>query len=328
MGMCLKVCYNRRYKKLFSRLIMISIQTPLIQSQVLSQKTGATVWLKMESAQPSGSFKLRSICHACLHHQQHGAAKFISSSGGNAGIAVAYTGRQLGIPVTVVVPETTSARAKELIEQEGAEVIVHGASWTEANALAQSLIRDHAVFIHPFDDPLLWQGIAPMIDEVIAEGVRPTAVVLSVGGGSLLSGVVHGLQKHALSHIPIYAVETTGTASLHTAMQAKQWLKLPAVTGIATTLAAQQVCHNAFEISQTLNIQSVVVSDEDTVNACVDFLDDHRVLVEPACGASLSVLYQQKIQFHADDQILVVVCGGASITLDALLEYKKIFAVT
>lgn len=167
----------------------ISIQTPLIQSQVLSQKTGATVWLKMESAQPSGSFKLRSISHACLHHQQRGAEKLISSSGGNAGIAVAYTGRQLGIPVTVVVPETTSARAKELIAQEGAEVIVHGASWTQANALAQSFVMDKAVFIHPFDDALLWQGIVPMIDEVIATGVRPTAIVLSVGGGSLLSGV-------------------------------------------------------------------------------------------------------------------------------------------
>ena len=304
----------------------IYIQTPLIQSQPLSQKTGAIIWLKMENAQPSGSFKLRSISHACLHHQQQGAKKFISSSGGNAGIAVAYTGHQLGIPVTVVIPETTSARAKELIEQEGAEVIVHGASWTEANALAQSLVIDQAVFIHPFDDALLWQGIVSMIDEVIAEGVRPTAVVLSVGGGSLLSGVIQGLEKHTLSNIPIYAVETTGTASLHASMQEKQWVKLPAVTGIATTLGAQQVCQNAFDISQTRNIHSVVVSDAETVNACLNFVDDHRVLVEPACGASLSVLYQQKVQFKAQDQVLVIVCGGASITLNSLLNDAKTMA--
>ena len=307
-------------------MMSISIQTPLIQSQVLSQKTGATIWLKMESAQPSGSFKLRSISHACMYHQQQGAEKFISSSGGNAGIAVAYTGRKLGIPVTVVIPETTSTRAKELIEQEGAEVIVHGASWKEANALAQSFVVGKAVFIHPFDDELLWQGIMPMVDEVIAEGVRPTAIVLSVGGGSLLSGVAQALQKHGLTHIPIYAVETTGTASLHAAMHAKQWVKLPQVTGISTTLAAQQVCHNAFELSQKLNIQSVVVSDADTVHACLNFVDDHRVLVEPACGASLSVLYQQKIQFHADDQVLVIVCGGASITLKSLLAYADVMA--
>lgn len=118
-------------------------------------------------------------------------------------------------------------------------------------------------------------------------------------------------------------METTGTASLHAAMQAKQWVKLPKVTGIATTLAAQQVCHNAFELSQSLNIHSVVVSDAETVQACLNFVDDHRVLVEPTCGASLSVLYQNKIQFDSDDQVLVIVCGGASITLDTLRAYAE-----
>lgn len=224
--------------------------------------------------------------------------------------------------MTVVVPETTAQRARELIAQQGAEVIVHGASWTEANALAQSLLTQHDVFIHPFDHPLLWEGIIPMIDEVIADGVTPDAVVLSVGGGSLLSGVAAGLKKHGLAHIPIYAVETQGTASLHASIVAKQHVELDQVNGIATTLAAKKVCQNAFEVSQALEVRSLVVSDQDTVDACLKFVDDHRILVEPACGATLSVLYDQAIQFKPTDQVLVIVCGGAGITLETLQAFN------
>ncbi|ENU57232.1 Threonine dehydratase biosynthetic [Acinetobacter guillouiae MSP4-18] len=301
---------------------MLSIKTPLIQSLVLSQLNQCQVWLKMEALQPSASFKQRGISHACQKYFEQGAQRFISSSGGNAGLAVAYTGRQLGVPVTVVVPETTAQCARELIAQQGAEVIVHGASWTEANALAQSLLTQHDVFIHPFDHPLLWEGIIPMIDEVIADGVTPDAVVLSVGGGSLLSGVAAGLKKHGLAHIPIYAVETQGTASLHASIVAKQHVELDQVSGIATTLAAKKVCQNAFEVSQELEVRSLVVSDQDTVDACLKFVDDHRILVEPACGATLSVLYDQAIQFKPADQVLVIVCGGAGITLETLQAFN------
>lgn len=301
---------------------MLSIKTPLIQSLVLSQLNQCQVWLKMEALQPSASFKQRGISHACQKYFEQGAQRFISSSGGNAGLAVAYTGRQLGVPVTVVVPETTAQRARELIAQQGAEVIVHGASWTEANALAQSLLTQHDVFIHPFDHPLLWEGIIPMIDEVIADGVTPDAVVLSVGGGSLLSGVAAGLKKHGLAHIPIYAVETQGTASLHASIVAQQHVELDQVSGIATTLAAKKVCQNAFEVSQAFEVRSLVVSDQDTVDACLKFIDDHRILVEPACGATLSVLYDQAIQFKPTDQVLVIVCGGAGITLETLQAFN------
>ncbi|MFW1816930.1 pyridoxal-phosphate dependent enzyme [Acinetobacter guillouiae] len=301
---------------------MLSIKTPLIQSLVLSQLNQCQVWLKMEALQPSASFKQRGISHACQKYFEQGAQRFISSSGGNAGLAVAYTGRQLGVPVTVVVPETTAQRARELIAQQGAEVIVHGASWTEANALAQSLLTQHDVFIHPFDHPLLWEGIIPMIDEVIADGVTPDAVVLSVGGGSLLSGVAAGLKKHGLAHIPIYAIETQGTASLHASIVAQQHVELDQVSGIATTLAAKKVCQNAFEVSQAFEVRSLVVSDQDTVDACLKFIDDHRILVEPACGATLSVLYDQAIQFKPTDQVLVIVCGGAGITLETLQAFN------
>lgn len=133
----------------------LHLETPLLQSRPLSIRSGKNVWLKLDALQPSGSFKLRGVGAACEEYLRRGKKKFLSSSGGNAGLALAYAGRQLAVPVTVVVPETATARAKELIGQEGAEVIVHGASWNEANALAQSLIDADTAFVHPFDDELL-----------------------------------------------------------------------------------------------------------------------------------------------------------------------------
>lgn len=296
----------------------IAIRTPLIHSLPLSQHSGSHIWLKMESAQPTGSFKLRSAGHICRHYAEKGAKAFICSSGGNAGIAVAHSGRRMGLPVTVVVPETTSARARQLIEQEKAKLIVHGRIWSEANEYALSLASQEHIYIHPFDDPLLWDGISSLVDEVINDGLRPDAVILSVGGGSLLSGIVQGLEKHQLSHIPIYAVETEGTASLNAALKAGERISLDRVSGIATTLAASQVCENAFNVARRSDVRGMIVTDDEAVNACRRFLDDHRVLTEPACGVSLSMLYDRKIRFKPEDNVLVIVCGGASVTLESL----------
>src|SRR6185295_11406657 len=132
----------------------LHVETPLLESRPLSLAAGRAIWLKLESLQPSGSFKLRGIGLACETYYARGARRFICSSSGNAGLAVAYAGRKLSVPVTVVVPETATARAKEVLAQEGAEVIVHGASWQEANDLALSQVGPSDAFLHPFDDPL------------------------------------------------------------------------------------------------------------------------------------------------------------------------------
>lgn len=297
------------------------IKTPIIKSKTLSDLNNCDIWLKMESMQPSGSFKQRSIGNACLYYAQQGAKKFISSSGGNAGISVAYMGNSLSIPATIVVPKTTSQKAIDMMRQQGAEVIVHGDIWTEANELALQFVNSEAIYIHPFDDQHLWDGIVEIIDETIEAGVVPSAVVLSVGGGSLLSGISQGLSKHDLN-IPIYAVETEGTASLNTAIKMGQHIKLDKVTGVATTLAAQQVCKKAFELTQSKEIKGITVTDKEAIDACFKFLDDHRTLVEPACGATLATLYNQKINFSNSDNVLVIVCGGASISLKQLLKYS------
>lgn len=297
----------------------LHIETPALRSQALSRLIGTDVWLKLEALQPSGSFKLRGVGAVCERHALEGRRRLVCSSGGNAGIAVAYCGRMLGIPVTVYVPETTSLRARELIEQEGARVVVHGASWQEADALARTRIDADTAFVHPFDGQRLWQGHATLVDELARARIGFDVVITSVGGGGLLCGVVEGLRRNNLGHVPVIAVETEGADSLAQSMRAGERIELPAITSVATSLGARQVCHGAIEATRDHDIRSHVVSDLEAVEACLRFLDDHRLLVEPACGASLALAYGARPDALAGFRCpLIVVCGGATATAQQL----------
>ncbi len=304
----------------------IHIETPVLASRALSLSTGKNVSLKMEALQPSGSFKTRGIGHACETYKARGARRFISSSGGNAGYAVAYAGRMLETPVTVVVPATTSERARHLIRSEGAEVLVHGESWMEANARALELMTPDDAFIHPFDDPLLWQGHASMIDELARQGERPDLVVCSVGGGGLLCGVVLGLQRNGWGSVPVIAAETAGADSYAQALRAGAPVLLPGISSIATSLGARQVCDRAHALAQEHAIESVVVSDAAAVAACEQILLEHRVLVEPACGASVAALHGASALLRQARSVVVILCGGVGVTAGQLAQWSAQFA--
>ena len=302
----------------------LHIQTPLVESHPLSDKSGHSVWLKMETAQPSGSFKTRGIGHACEEYFRRGARRFISSSGGNAGLAVAFAGRNLSVPVIIVVPETASKRARELMALEGAEVVVQGKSLSEANAFALSLVQPCDAFLHPFDDPLIWTGHASIIDEVVDAGLKPDVIVLSVGGGGLLCGVIEGLNRKEWQDIPIIAVETMGADSFAQALSAGALVELPRISSIATTLGASMVCKQALEYSRKHRIESVVLPDKLAVSACLQFLQDHHTVVEPACGAALAAVYEKVPALSGHKKVLIIVCGGVSTTVDQLHEWSAV----
>ncbi len=299
----------------------LHIETPLFESRPISIRASRRIWLKLDALQPPGSFKIRGIGAACQEYVRRGAKRLISSSGGNAGIAVAYAGRHLSVPVLIVVPETTSDRAKALIRQEGAEVVVHGDSWQEANELAISTVGQSDVLIHPFDDPLVWRGHSTLIDEVARSGIKPDALIVSVGGGGLLCGLVEGLRRAGWSDVPVIAVETEGADSLAQSVRAGHRVELPAITSLAITLGAKKVCERAFDCTRDHPLRSLVVSDRAAVSACQRFLDDHRIVVEPACGASLAAVYDRAPELEDFESVLVVVCGGATTTLEQLREW-------
>ncbi len=302
----------------------LHIETPLIESVPLSAGVQGNVWLKMEALQPSGSFKLRGIGYACQEYIREGAKSFISSSGGNAGVAVAYAGRKLGIPVTVVVPETTSQQALEVLRQEEAQVKIHGRTWQEAHTYALQLSEEsHAAYLHPFDNPLIWTGHATVIDEVRQSGIVPDVVVLSVGGGGLLCGIIEGLRRNDMAHVPILAVETEGADSLGASLRAGQHVEIEDITSIATTLGAKKVASAAYEWCYRHEVASHVVSDREAVTACLRFSQDHRLLVEPACGASLAALYEEADFLSGKQNILAIVCGGVGVTISQLEQWDS-----
>ncbi|WP_133407266.1 pyridoxal-phosphate dependent enzyme [Parashewanella tropica] len=297
----------------------LHINTPLIQSLTLGQRLNANVWLKMDAMQPSGSFKTRGIGHACQQYVKQGAKGFVSSSGGNAGLAVAYCGRKLNIPVTVYVPTTTKQRAIDLIETEGATVIVKGDNWAQAHACAIQDCSEDIRYVHPFDAPEIWQGHATVIDEVFEAGLKPDAVVLSVGGGGLLCGVVEGLKRNNVSNIPILAAETIGADSFAQACEAKELVDIKNITSIATSLGATQIAEQAFKYSNEYPITNYTVTDFEAVSGCKTLLEEHRVLTEPACGASVAAVLKTDDPFWQNKKnILVIVCGGVGVTTDQL----------
>lgn len=300
------------------------VETPLLESTPLSHLLRLPVFLKMEALQPSGSFKNRGIGHICSFYAKQGAKCLISSSGGNAGLAVAYSGRKLQIPVKVVVPTTTSSLMVEKIRLEKAEVIVKGKDWDEADNHAKSLLHEkESFYISPFDHPLIWEGHRTLIEEVFKTGLKPGAVILAVGGGGLLCGVLEGLHRVGWPDIPVIAVETEGAASFAASLQAGKVIKLKEINTIATSLGAKEISKTAFEWTKKHLIYSEVVTDRAAVEALLRFADDHRVLVEPACGAPLSLLYNQLPLLQQFSSLLLIVCGGSGVTREMVTSWQE-----
>jgi L-serine/L-threonine ammonia-lyase len=301
----------------------LHIRTPLIESLSLSKKWGRRVLLKLENLQPTGSFKIRGIGLLCQTGKSDGVEHFVSSSGGNAGYAAAYAAKQLGATITVFVPTTTPPDLRQRIELQGAEVKVAGDVWDETHQEALSLSGEiGALYISPFDHPLIWKGHSSLVDEIAEEIDKPDAVVLSVGGGGLLCGVVEGLQRHGWKDVPVIAVETEGTASFSASLRQGKLVTLKEVTGIAKSLGARTVARKAVEWAKRHPIQSVVVTDADAVSACIEFANEHRCLVEPACGASLSVAYNGKPILEEAETVVIVVCGGIGVDLARLRKWQ------
>ncbi len=287
-------------------------RTPLVRSLPGQARNGAPVWLKCENLQPTGSFKLRGMGALANRALAEGASELFSSSGGNAGYAVAYAGAALGLPVTVVVPGRTDARMQARIAATGARVVVHGDVWDDAHAHATELAtRARAPLVHPFDDPTIWEGHATLVHECATAMPRPPeAVIVAVGGGGLLCGVLQGLHDVGWTKSEVVAVETEGAASFAAAVAAGQPVTLDSINTVALTLGAKRVCDEAVAWVGRHPVTPWTCTDAEAVGGCAWFLDEHRMLVEPSCGAALAALGGPV----KDRETLVVVCGGAAVT--------------
>ncbi|XP_051828810.1 L-serine dehydratase/L-threonine deaminase isoform X3 [Antechinus flavipes] len=327
------------YSKSLKRGVIMSqeplhVKTPIRDSMALSKVAGTTVYLKMDSAQPSGSFKIRGIGHLCKTWAERGCEHFVCSSAGNAGMAAAYAARKLGIPATIVVPNTTPPLTIQKLKGEGAMVKVVGETLAEAFELAKALAKNNPgwIYVPPFDDPLIWDGHTSIVKE-LKENLpgKPGAIILSVGGGGLLCGVVQGLAEVGWKDVPIVAMETQGAHSFNAAIKAGKLVTLPKITSVAKALGVNTVAAQALKLAQEYPIFSEVIADQDAVKAIEKFVDDEKILVEPACGAALAAVYSQTIQKLQGEgklpaklsSVVVIVCGGSNISLAQLQGLKE-----
>jgi len=302
---------------------MLHQQTPLFLDHVLSARVQKTVQLKMECFQPSGSFKIRGIGRLCLQKYQEGTKGFLSSSGGNAGLAVAYSGKMLAVPTTIVVPSTTPEHVCERMRVLDARVLRYGDVWDESDQYARQYASKHSLsYIHPFDDPVIWSGHASLIQEVKKQSPKPDLIMCSVGGGGLLCGIMEGLYEQNWSDVKVIAVETFGASSLHASVQAGELVSIPAITSIAKSLGARQVSRKALDWAQKHPIHCVQVSDAQALEGCFALANRFRILVEPACGASYAALSTSFPMLQQAERILLIVCGGCGVDLELFREWK------
>lgn len=301
------------------------IETPTVYSYPLSQASGQNIWLKMECYQPSLSFKVRGIGRLCHHYQQQGYRQLVASSGGNAGYSAAFVAQQLGLPICVYVPSNTHPLYVHKIRRLGAQVIVAGQVWDEAHQVALKAAADQqAAYIPPFDHPLIWAGNSTLMDEVVDQMPKPDAIVVAVGGGGLAIGVLEGLQRHGWTDVAVWGVETHGAASLAASLAAAKRLELPRIDTIATTLGTKQVSQHLLDLSPHYLLKPIQVSDGQAVRACQRFLNDHQLLVEPACGAALATVYERLPALACYSSVLVIVCGGVGIDIELLHHYAQL----
>lgn len=267
---------------------------------------------------------------------QRGKKMLISSSGGNAGYAVAYSGRRLKVPVIVVVPSSTSELMIKKIESEGAKVIVAGRVWDEAHAHALTLLRDYpdASYIPPFDHQEIWEGNSTVVEEVREQlyGEKPDAIICAVGGGGLYNGVVLALQRMGWNDVPVVVAETVGAECFNLAIKAGKLVTKDTITSMAKTLGALTVSAKSLELSKVHPTISHVVTDEMAMSACVRFADDHRVLAELSCGAALAIVYEKDLlrkllpNLNENSKVVIIVCGGQMVSTQIVQEWKQAVA--
>ena len=285
--------------------------TPLIRAQHFSRELGTNVLFKLEMLQPTHSFKVRGAFSALTQLTEKQKKRgVVTASGGNHGLAVAYAATTLAIPATVYLPESATDIKLAAIRRFGPEMVVHGSSWDDANALAMKVADESGrVYIHPFDNPMVMAGQGTIVSELLAQLPEPDLIVASIGGGGLISGILSAVQYYSPG-TRVFGVETEGADSMYQSRKAGKIVELPAITSIAETLGARKTGKTQFEIVSKYVADLVTVSDNAAIRALIAVLQEEKLLTEPATSCSVAALLEGKIPVKPGENVVVVLCGA------------------
>jgi len=281
--------------------------TPCALAPALGTLTGRTIWLKRDDLQRTGSFKERGARHALLSlNEVERARGVVAASAGNHALGLAYHGAQLGVPVTVVMPMTAPAVKITRCRTLGANVVLQGSSFEEAQRQAVALAADTgATFLHPFNDRRVIVGQGTMALEILAQAPALDTLVVPVGGGGLLAGVAI-VVKALRPDVRLVAVEPVGAAGFGAALRQGAPVNVPLGRTLADGLAVARVGEETFALAAE-RVDDVVTVTEDELEAAVAVLARTcGAVVEGAGAAALAAVLAGRVAGRA---VVVPVCG-------------------
>jgi threonine dehydratase len=285
--------------------------SPCRDSIPLSEITGMEIFCKLDNLQRTGSFKERGARNALAQlpsdQQKRGV---IAASAGNHAQALAYQGKLLGIPATVVMPKFAPLVKVNNCQKLGATVVLHGKDFGEAKAHAHEIAKEKALaYIDGYDDPAIIAGQGTMGLEIVEQVPDLDAVIIPVGGAGLLAGVSLAV-KTLRPDAKIVAVEAENVASFSAALEAGKPVKIALHPTLADGLAIPQVGSNAFEIARSLVDQTVTVTEEQIALAILRLVELEKSVVEGAAATPLAACLSGKLKELAGKRVILLFCGG------------------
>jgi threonine dehydratase len=303
-----------------ARVYDVASESPLETAPALSKRLGNRLLLKREDLQPVFSFKLRGAYNKMAGlPRQRLARGVIAASAGNHAQGVALAAQRLGCRAVVVMPVTTPRIKVDAVAARGAQVVLHGDSYSDAYGKAMRLKRRRGLaFVHPYDDPEVIAGQGTIGMEILRQHPRPIdAIFVPVGGGGLISGIA-AYVKTINPKIRIVGVEPLDSAAMARSLKEGRRVKLDHVGLFADGVAVKEVGRETFRLCKAL-VDEMVLADTDEMCAAIkDVFEDTRVVLEPAGALAIAGAKAWVERRGARGQTLVAIASGANTNFDRL----------
>jgi len=284
------------------------IRTPMLVSKTLSEIIGAEVWLKFENLQFTAAYKERGALNKLLQLSPEERARgVIAASAGNHAQAVAYHAKRLGIPATIVMPESTPTVKVTQTAGFGATVVLYGDMFDDAYAKARELALEKGyVFVHPFDDPQIVAGAGTVALEMLEDAPDLDTIVVPIGGGGLMSGV--SIASRAIKpDIELIGVEAELYPSMKCAIEGCQ-MPLGGDT-LAEGIAVKQPGELTSRILKDNGVGVALVSERDLERAVAMLVGIEKTVVEGAGAAGLAAMLSERERYKGK-KVATLLCGG------------------
>ncbi len=284
--------------------------SPLIRSEHFSRLTGAEVFLKLENLQRTGSFKVRGALnklHRCL--ESDGPRPVVAASAGNHAQGVALAAASLGMPATIVMPETAAISKQLATRDYGGRVVLHGRTVAEAVERARALGEEGYCFVHPYDDEDVIAGQGTVALELLEQVAEADEVWVPVGGGGLAAGVAAALAE-ARPTAKVVGVQTEACPSAARALEAHEPVTVALGQSIADGILVSRVGDTNFPLLARGVREVRVVEETAIASAIVQLLERKKLLAEGAGAVGLAALLSAPPERVRGRRIVVVVSGG------------------